>query len=115
MPGFAAELSGAKQRQALAVAVEDVGARVEAVEDRKSTRLNSSHRTISYAVFCLKKKKMHAYYVHSATVTMAVVDACVGDRLLGTTPFDVARGVATIDHLRLFLVCTGQLQIASMS
>src|SRR5437773_9378525 len=27
------------------------------VEDRKSTRLNSSHITISYAVFCLKKKK----------------------------------------------------------
>src|SRR5207248_5455788 len=29
-------------------------------EDRKSTRLNSSHRTISYAVFCLKKKKSQA-------------------------------------------------------
>src|SRR5690625_3219530 len=28
-------------------------------EDRKSTRLNSSHVAISYAVFCLKKKKMH--------------------------------------------------------
>src|SRR5436189_4761321 len=28
-----------------------------AVQDRKSTRLNSSHRCISYAVFCLKKKK----------------------------------------------------------
>src|SRR5438094_4514886 len=27
------------------------------IQDRKSTRLNSSHRTISYAVFCLKKKK----------------------------------------------------------
>ena len=27
------------------------------VEDRKSTRLNSSHARISYAVFCLKKKK----------------------------------------------------------
>src|SRR5699024_11344305 len=27
------------------------------VEDRKSTRLNSSHVSISYAVFCLKKKK----------------------------------------------------------
>src|SRR5437867_10645092 len=26
-------------------------------KDRKSTRLNSSHRTISYAVFCLKKKR----------------------------------------------------------
>src|SRR5687768_18023184 len=30
---------------------------VEPVEDRKSTRLNSSHGYISYAVFCLKKKK----------------------------------------------------------
>src|SRR5207248_11579250 len=29
--------------------------------DRKSTRLNSSHRTISYAVFCLKKKKKKRY------------------------------------------------------
>src|SRR5476649_2348033 len=28
-------------------------------EDRKSTRLNSSHTVISYAVFCLKKKKQH--------------------------------------------------------
>src|SRR3712207_7263009 len=27
--------------------------------DRKSTRLNSSHANISYAVFCLKKKKKH--------------------------------------------------------
>src|SRR5438094_3874959 len=27
-------------------------------KDRKSTRLNSSHRTISYAVFCLKKKNI---------------------------------------------------------
>src|SRR2546430_12437215 len=33
------------------------------VEDRKSTRLNSSHSQISYAVFCLKKKK------HSSTAT----------------------------------------------
>src|SRR5690348_18130145 len=30
---------------------------VSAVPDRKSTRLNSSHPSISYAVFCLKKKK----------------------------------------------------------
>src|SRR3712207_8240763 len=28
-------------------------------EDRKSTRLNSSHANISYAVFCLKKKNQH--------------------------------------------------------
>src|SRR3712207_8245465 len=32
--------------------------------DRKSTRLNSSHANISYAVFCLKKKK-HAHTVKS--------------------------------------------------
>src|SRR5207249_5163039 len=31
------------------------------VQDRKSTRLNSSHVSISYAVFCLKKKKKQEY------------------------------------------------------
>src|SRR3712207_7279969 len=31
-------------------------------EDRKSTRLNSSHANISYAVFCLKKKNKHKLY-----------------------------------------------------
>src|SRR3712207_7641018 len=30
-------------------------------QDRKSTRLNSSHANISYAVFCLKKKKNNSY------------------------------------------------------
>src|SRR5437867_8751688 len=45
----------------------DLGGRAQGIDDlerllaqridRKSTRLNSSHRTISYAVFCLKKKK----------------------------------------------------------
>src|SRR5437764_1562169 len=39
--------------------------RFKAVEDRKSTRLNSSHRCISYAVFCLKKKKTHGANGHS--------------------------------------------------
>src|SRR5438270_2167280 len=34
----------------------DTGARLDG-RDRKSTRLNSSHSQISYAVFCLKKKK----------------------------------------------------------
>src|SRR5690242_21629054 len=32
--------------------------------DRKSTRLNSSHMSISYAVFCLKKKKKHKNINH---------------------------------------------------
>src|SRR5256885_9257165 len=37
--------------------------------DRKSTRLNSSHLVISYAVFCLKKKKRQIYH---STVTVFV-------------------------------------------
>src|SRR5690606_42112202 len=55
-------------------AVHDVEGRVEAlallalgVEDRKSTRLNSSHVKISYAVFCLKKKNtVHQQGTHEA-------------------------------------------------
>src|SRR2546430_7735480 len=34
--------------------------KARAIPDRKSTRLNSSHSQISYAVFCLKKKKSHS-------------------------------------------------------
>src|SRR3712207_7342872 len=35
------------------------------IGDRKSTRLNSSHANISYAVFCLKKKKINIPLLHS--------------------------------------------------
>src|SRR2546429_4484513 len=46
------------------------------LEDRKSTRLNSSHGYISYAVFCLKKKKFrhtatHAPHPMHATASIA--------------------------------------------
>src|SRR2546427_3916068 len=37
--------------------------------DRKSTRLNSSHSQISYAVFCLKKKKKTYHELYVSTVT----------------------------------------------
>src|SRR5688572_32633092 len=43
----------------------DEGVAVAAPEDRKSTRLNSSHSQISYAVFCLKKKKKKTNATHS--------------------------------------------------
>src|SRR5437762_14036852 len=55
--------SGAEAAQGLRVflylAAQRHAAAVEVLKnpDRKSTRLNSSHRCISYAVFCLKKKK----------------------------------------------------------
>src|SRR5256886_3508185 len=39
---------------------------VNSIGDRKSTRLNSSHSQISYAVFCLKKKKIHDVVMQGA-------------------------------------------------
>src|SRR2546427_8200325 len=47
----------AKAIPTLAVSVDRTGERLRVHGDRKSTRLNSSHSQISYAVFCLKKKK----------------------------------------------------------
>src|SRR5690625_3026243 len=41
------------------------GVMVKLTEDRKSTRLNSSHVAISYAVFCLKKKKRRRIHARS--------------------------------------------------
>src|SRR5947208_12502796 len=43
--------------------------------DRKSTRLNSSHQIISYAVFCLKKKKMNRLQLDVLIKTSNVHDA----------------------------------------
>src|SRR3712207_7414216 len=43
----------------------DGGLLLMAAVDRKSTRLNSSHANISYAVFCLKKKKKKHDVLHS--------------------------------------------------
>src|SRR3712207_8497663 len=40
-----------------------IGVTLVTILDRKSTRLNSSHANISYAVFCLKKKKTYTYYI----------------------------------------------------
>src|SRR2546430_8203234 len=42
-------------------------ARPPASQDRKSTRLNSSHSQISYAVFCLKKKKKKTKNINQTT------------------------------------------------
>src|SRR5712675_1509153 len=49
----------------------DHAAFTAAIQDRKSTRLNSSHGYISYAVFCLKKKtkKENMYTVKAITIT----------------------------------------------
>src|SRR5258705_2758650 len=50
-----------------------------AEEDRKSTRLNSSHLGISYAVFCLKKKKKHIKNYHShVSYTVFLFEKSIG-------------------------------------
>src|SRR2546422_5416232 len=41
--------------------------------DRKSTRLNSSHGYISYAVFCLKKKKVQNHYYKTPVMVTLLV------------------------------------------
>src|SRR5436305_9527509 len=50
--------AGGSGNQRAPVRVYEPGVR-QTRQDRKSTRLNSSHVRISYAVFCLKKKKKH--------------------------------------------------------
>src|SRR2546427_6444890 len=62
-PLLPAEILGAAQREVPAIGLATVYRNIKQlmeageVQDRKSTRLNSSHSQISYAVFCLKKKK----------------------------------------------------------
>src|SRR5260221_3593975 len=67
--------------------------------DRKSTRLNSSHTVISYAVFCLKKKKMP----HSTPFQHAIGTRSPPDRLrrhLYLPGADQSRPASAV-HLRL--------------
>src|SRR5437762_9232122 len=78
------------------VAVRNVMERVvrqrETPRDRKSTPLNSSHRCISYAVFCLKKKKKNAQitslreytslFLHSTYCRAGSLPSLLLDRLL---------------------------------
>src|SRR3712207_7987723 len=72
-PGYLVRIDGqvrrvhshVSQRHAQAVS-EDI-----LTQDRKSTRLNSSHANISYAVFCLKKKKKHIPYPSRTHIDIA--------------------------------------------
>src|SRR3712207_7255414 len=50
--------SGMDRHDALLALERHATSKIRGPEDRKSTRLNSSHANISYAVFCLKKKRI---------------------------------------------------------
>src|SRR5256885_4034127 len=72
--------------------------------DRKSTRLNSSHLVISYAVFCLKKKKIHTLATKYLTVLGNLIimsleltaPGAIADLILlpgrGTVPYTTVAG-----------------------
>src|SRR2546430_11982717 len=55
---------------------ETLQARVQDQRDRKSTRLNSSHSQISYAVFCLKKKKKLSAKYNSTACLRSHFQSC---------------------------------------
>src|SRR5258708_14732930 len=76
-------------------------------EDRKSTRLNSSHQIISYAVFCLKKKKKSNRGRH----VIRVIDDCYIVRL---NTFQLPRPEA-IHLLHMMPVRIGHVTSASVS
>src|SRR5256885_3455864 len=77
-------------------------------EDRKSTRLNSSHLVISYAVFCLKKKKIShdvvcCARVDSDAVRERVTDLCF-EQLPTVRRFCAGRSACCVDG-RLRIHC----------
>src|SRR2546430_6756668 len=78
---------------------------VQSFLDRKSTRLNSSHSQISYAVFCLKKKKYFcppfSEYLHllAAILLFLVVDQFTATSYL--TPIHVSTDVHMDTHVLL--------------
>src|SRR2546421_1239795 len=69
--------------------------------DRKSTRLNSSHDQISYAVFCLKKKKKHHLRrsIHKRTPRMLNSPVLLTDVTCPPTPRILLRTSPQVSHL----------------
>src|SRR2546429_6683107 len=67
--------------------------------DRKSTRLNSSHGYISYAVFCLKKKKNKLFHTHTESALYQLIHA-------SNTLLHNAHVFTTAAKLLLFLIHT---------
>src|SRR3712207_8479111 len=63
---------GTLMRQRAVLAREPQDAAAAGAEDRKSTRLNSSHANISFAVFCLKKKKYRNRRPSKAAIKLTI-------------------------------------------
>src|SRR5256885_7123960 len=66
--------AGATYRRTTSNFIPQPGTLPQEFQDRKSTRLNSSHLVISYAVFCLKKKKIPERTKHENPVQADTLD-----------------------------------------
>src|SRR6266513_3310236 len=75
------ELDSRLEQAAEALGLPPFEADVRKLSDRKSTRLNSSHVSVLYAVFCLKKKNL------AALVSGVVINTEVASTLLSQNPF----------------------------
>src|SRR5207253_2111726 len=84
-----------------------------AKEDRKSTRLNSSHVAISYAVFCLKKKKIHCHDIQDLrpTETGGLADRHV----IQLRQFAIARILLETFSTTFFFTDTSTTEIYTLS
>src|SRR5689334_2256504 len=69
------------------------------LEDRKSTRLNSSHSSISYAVFCLKKKKNNIHIAFEFTNTLHITSTFHNSITTADTPHICPHALQTSDIL----------------
>src|SRR5437879_587265 len=96
----------------------------EFASDRKSTRLNSSHRCISYAVFCLKKKTQLnttgvLTTVDRLVLTLTCVLSCLSATCISSTPATPTPHIITLslhDALPISVneECAGTLELAAI-
>src|SRR2546421_6099177 len=74
-------------------------------QDRKSTRLNSSHDQISYAVFCLKKKKKHLTIMTTKTLSYDTTGE-IADAPNNSIPKQSIHPHRMVYYMVLMVVCT---------
>src|SRR5438105_1040325 len=78
--------------------------RPPAFGDRKSTRLNSSHEWISYAVFCLKKKIVALLCAQLGNAAIGIIGVAENDGLRGASLF-AGRGDGAVGNGLILFVC----------
>src|SRR5207249_7200913 len=83
--------------------------------DRKSTRLNSSHVSISYAVFCLKKKNQHFPGCAIDLISLCLATTQVWLLAMNPKPSDTTpRRLAVLPPLNSHLICDGCAALLSL-